>query len=136
MRSNTPRGFPQFLGWYLVLASLIGFLMVFTAGCTGTRAAYQTADSADAYAAVVAEHYAAVLVEAANIAENPVTPDTTRQRLRDADNEVRPLVLALRPLAENYAAVQSADNEIALQQAMNDAVIALHNFILLVKAAR
>lgn len=108
-------------------------LVLGLSGCTGTRSAYQSAETLDAYAYVVGEHYAAVLHEAANISENPQVSEGIKARLREADNEVRPLVLALRPLAESYAATRSAEDEVELQQALNEAIVALHNFIQLVK---
>lgn len=115
----------------VAVAAIIGM-----SGCQGTRQAYQSAETLDAYAYVVTAHYAAVLAEAADIAENPMTPDSARQRLRAADLKAAPLVEQLRPLAEAYGAVRSAENELALQAALNDAVLALNELIQLVRGLK
>lgn len=115
----------------VAVAAIIGM-----SGCQGTRQAYQSAETLDAYAYVVAEHYAAVLAEAADLAEHPATSASIRQKLQDADNKASPLVLSLRPLAESYRDTRSAETEVELQVALDRAVVALHQFIETLKGVR
>lgn len=122
-------------------ASLCALLTLFAvaamvAGCAGTKAAYSAATSISDTAFVVTEHYAAVVKEAAQLAQNPATPASAIDSMRTADQVAKPMVLALRSLAEAYDAAQSAENEVALQEALNRAVVALSDLIRAVKGAR
>jgi hypothetical protein len=127
-----------------VLASVAALAFGALSGCAGTKSAYQAAQSLPDTAYVVAEHYAAVVHEAANIAALPGTPAEVKDALKKADAAVKPVILGnpttglpgLRTLAERYQAVRTAENEAALQAALNDAVRELANFINAVKAAR
>lgn len=106
------------------------------AGCAGTKAAYKAADTIGDQAYVVAEHYAALVKEAADLAQNPGTPDQVKEQLRAADRLAKPLVLELKPLADAYNATRTAQTEADLQAALNQAVVAVAGFIRAVKAAR
>jgi hypothetical protein len=127
-----------------VLASIAALTFGALCGCAGTQAAYKAAQSLPDTAYVVAEHYAAVVHEAAGIAALPGTPAEVKDALKKADQAVKPIILGnpdtglpgLRTLAERYQAVKSAENEAALQAALNDAVRELANFINAVKTAR
>lgn len=116
------------------------FLVMATAllaiGCTGTKAAYKAAESPDEYAFVVASHYDALVNEAADLAEQPGTPERVKAALKAADARAKPLVLKLRGLAENYQAVKSAETQKALQDALNQAVFAVADFIRALKAGQ
>ena len=97
-------------------------------GCTSTKAAYKAAESPEEYAYVVSEHYNILVNEAADLAEQPGTPDSVRNALKEADAKAKPLVLALRGLVVNYRDVKSAENQAALQAALNKAVVAVASF--------
>lgn len=131
----------------LGLASL-GLALVVLPGCQNTKAAYTAARSTDNAIAdtayVVAEHYAAVVREAADLAEASTTPPEVRDALKQADRIVRPLIVGnpdtgapgVRQLAETYRAVRSAENAEKLQAAVNAAVLELAKLINAVKTAR
>lgn len=115
---------------YLWLAAVLAL-----AGCAGTRAAYQAAENPVQKASVVAEHYYAIVREAADLKEAGA-PAAAVAKLQAADRVAKPLVIELTRLAEAYKAVRSAENELALQKAMNEAVIALNAFIEALRSAR
>lgn len=132
------------LGALLVLA-FSGVLALFVlSGCAGTQAAYRAANDLPDMAYVVTEHYAAVLKEAADIAQAPGTPDSVKTVLKGADAAVRPWIIGnpatgapgLQQLTERYQAIGDAQTEADLQEAVNNAVRELSNFIKAVKAAR
>lgn len=102
---------------------------IMATGCTSTRGAYQVAESPDEYAFVVAEHYNALVNEAADLAQQPGTPQQVRTALKRADAKAKPLVVQLRGLAANYAAVKDAQSQAVLQEALNKAVLAIADFI-------
>lgn len=118
----------------LVLA--LGIVVSILAGCTGTRAAYKAADSLPDQAYVVAEHYAAIVKQAADLAENAATPESVKDQLKAADNKARPLVLLLKELAAAYQATRTAETEADLQGTLDKAVVAVADLIRAVKAAR
>lgn len=121
-----------------MLALLVGLMLTGLAltGCTSTKAAYKEAQSPDEYAYIIAEHYNVLVNEAADLAQAPGTPESVKSVLKAADAKAKPLVLALRGLAANYAAVQSAENQQALQLALNQAVLAVADFIRALRAAQ
>jgi len=122
--------------WLSLLVMVMVATVIGLSGCQGTRDAYRAADTLGAYAYVVGEHYAAVLKEAADISEHPGTPESVREKLRAADNKARPLVLALRPLVDAYELTKSAESEVQLQVALDRAVVALHQFIEVLKGVK
>lgn len=111
-------------------------------GCAGTQAAYKASNNVGDTALVVAEHYSAVLKEAADLAQSPATPAEVKEALKAADLVVKPLIVGdatrpgLRELAARYNAVRNAQTEAELQAAVNDAVRELARLINAVKAAR
>lgn len=109
-------------------------LLALLSGCAGTKAAYRAADTLDEQAYVIAEHYAAVVKEAANIA--PHLPAHLKSELQAADQVAKPLIVKLGPLSEKFQTVKTAETEIELQQEVNDALIALTDFINALKQAR
>lgn len=127
-----------------VLAAFVAITCAGVSGCAGTKAAYKAADSVSDTAYVVAEHYAAVVHEAANLAALPTTPAEVKEALKVADARVKPLIVGnpdtgapgVRQLAERYAAVKNAENAEALQRAVDAAVLELAKLINAVKAAR
>jgi hypothetical protein len=113
-------------------------------GCAGTSAAYKAAQGLPDTAYVVAEHYAAVVKEAADLAAIPTTSPEVKEAMKAAAEATAPYVLgdpatgkpSLRQLAENYSAVKDAKTEAELQTALNSAVTQLARLINAVKAAR
>lgn len=138
------------LSFQMAVATLAALAVMTAAvsmqGCVGTRQAYsaaqQSPDAIVATAGVVAEHYAAVLEEAAQLKETGQVPPVALEAIRKADNAVRPLIIGgtdrpgLRQLVENYQAVRSASTQAELQAAVNAAVVELAKLINAVKAAR
>lgn len=123
---------PLQLFFLAVLATFAAGLVV---GCAGTRSAYQAADTAEEYAYVVTEHYAAVLAQAVALRANPAVPRDAIAAIQRADLKVAPAILALAPLRQALKAVKSAENEAALQAAVDAAVRALAELVREVKAA-
>jgi hypothetical protein len=132
------------LGLALVLAVVAAVGLFMLGGCTSTAIAYRTAQTLPDTAFVVAEHYAALVKQAADLAENPATPESVKAALQAADRAVKPIVLGddetnrpgLRDLADRYRQARDAQTEAELQNAINSAVRELANFINAVKAAR
>lgn len=131
----------------MLMAALLGAVatlaVVGVPGCVGTGAAYKAAKgdvAATAY--VVTEHYAALVREAANLAQSPSTPLEAKEAMKRADASVKPLIVGtstapgVRQLAERYSAVRNAQNEAELQTAVNRAIIELARLIEAVKTAR
>lgn len=114
-------------------------------GCAGTKQAYSEARG-NLYdtAYVVAEHYAALVKEAADLREQPGTPQSAIAAMQATDRIVKPIILGdpardlpgLQSLADTYQAVRDAKTEADLQEAINRAVRELSNFSKAVKAAR
>jgi hypothetical protein len=145
--SNRQGGFmlPRLLA-SLLLAASFGLVLVGVSGCTGTRAAYQEADTLPDRAYVALEQYFAVLKEWKTIVTNPATPEDVREALKAAELKATPVFLgddtttpprpSIRKLASLYQATQNAQTATELQTAVNDAVRALTDFSDAVKAAR
>lgn len=124
-------------------------LAAVTAGCAGTRDAYQAAQNADALpdtAYVIAEHYSAVLQESVELKESGRVPASAVAAMQRADAIVKPAILGdpsktpptpgLKQLADNYRSVRDAKTEADLQKAINEAVLNLSKLMDSVKAAR
>lgn len=111
--------------------------------CAGTKAAYKEAEGLEEQAFVVTEHYAAVVNQAADLAENPSTQPEVRSALQAADRVARPFIIGdratgqpgLRELADAYAAAKNAETQADLQAALLGATRALAGFVRAVKAA-
>lgn len=111
----------------------IGGLVV--SGCSGTRAAYRAADTPEAHAFVLTEHYAALVKQAADLAERPSTPAEVVRTLQRADRAAQPAIAALRPLRDAYLAASTAENQAALQAAVDRAVIAVADLVRAIRTA-
>src|SRR3972149_12103761 len=113
----------------LLAVAVVGML----SACAGTKSAYQAAaespNALEAKAFVVSEHYAALVREANDLADQPNIPREVVTRMQAVDARARPLVLQLRTAAQAYAAVKSAENAAALQTALNAAVVEVSAFI-------
>jgi hypothetical protein len=125
---------------WLVCAAL------FLTACAGTRLAYKAADTPVETASVVAEHYYALVKEAADLRTSGALAGGVLEKVQAADRVAKPLVIGdptatppkagLRQLADAYTGVKSAENEIALQAALTKAVLAVNDFATTVKEAR
>lgn len=136
----------------IVLGLAIVFAGVSLHGCVDTRAAYKAAplhgQAVSDTAYVVAEHYSAVVKEAADLRESGRVPAAIVQAMQEADRRARPLiigipdnattrpVLGLRQLAEKYTALHDAQTEAELQAAVNNAVLALGDLMRAVNSAK
>jgi hypothetical protein len=105
-------------------------------GCANTTAAYKAAKGVDQQAFVVLSHYDALLKEANVLKDKPDVPPEVVDAMKKADAAVYPVVSQVRTLRDAYRRVKSAENEEALQLAVNDAVLLLANFINAIKQAR
>lgn len=123
-------------------------LLLAISGCTGTRAAYKAAaetKNPEAYALVVAEHYSALVKEAADRKDAGTLTGSALEGVQAADRKVKPLVIGdpnatppkagIEQLAKAYTATKSAEDQTALQKALNDAVLAVSEFINTLKGA-
>lgn len=127
-------------GGYSTVLVLVGIFVaasvgVGLVGCVGTTAAYKAADTLEDRAYVVTEHYAAIVKQAADLKEQGVLTGSTLVRVQEAETVAHPIVLSLGPLVKTFKTAQSAESEVALQKALDDAVMALANLVRLVKAA-
>lgn len=119
-----------------VLAAAALALVAFAAtGCSSTKAAYEAADTLDERAYVATEHYAAVVKQAADLKDKGVLTGSALAQVRELEQVASPVVLRLGPLVENFKAAQSAETEVALQRALDDAVLAIADLVRIVKAA-
>ena len=128
---------------------LIPILCLLAVACAGTRSAYQAAqDSGDpeVYAYVIAQHYSALVKEAADRKESGSLTGVALQKVQQADEKARPIIIGdesasppkagIEQLAKAYTATKSAADQAALQKALNDAVLALNDFINTLKGTR
>lgn len=106
-----------------------------SSGCSSTKAAYEAADTLDERAYVATEHYAAVVKQAADLKDKGVLTGSALAQVRELEQVATPVVLKLGPLVKNYQAAQSAETEVALQRALDDAVLAIADLVRVVKAA-
>lgn len=125
---------------------LLSALALIAVGCTSTYAAYRSADTLEEQAYVLTEHYAALVHEAADLKDQPSTPDAVGDKLRDAANasqryvlgdpSATPPVPSLRDLAKAYGAVHDATTRDALQQALDDAFVKVAAFLRALREAQ
>lgn len=122
MRTQTHRS-PAIISQLLLITAMLGL-----AACSGTRLAYDTAETLDAKAYVLAEHFNALQVEANTIADAGASQSVIN-RMAAIERRARPVVLRLQSVAQAYAATRSAENEQQLQLALNEAALVLSDFI-------
>lgn len=116
------------------------------AGCAGTKAAYQEAQTLDEYAYVITEHYASLVREAADLKDKPTTPRDAVVAMQRADTAAHLVVVGdpggspptpgLAELAATYQQVRDAQSEAELQAAVNNAILKIAELVRAVKAAR
>lgn len=105
------------------------------AGCAGTKAAYSAAETLQERAFVVSEHYSALVKQAADLKDQGILKGAALAQAREIESVAQPVVLSLSDLVAKYNAAKTAENEVALQAALNDAVLAVANLIRIVKGA-
>jgi hypothetical protein len=107
---------------------LVGFVFAGLSGCAGTRAAYEAADGLPETALVVSEHYYALLREVNDLADAGAG-ESFVGRAQSFERQGTPIVLSLRNAAAAYAAIQSAENAEALQDALSEAAVLVSQLI-------
>lgn len=107
-------------------------------GCagSGTRAAYSEAQNVSEQAYVLAEHYATLVEQAANLKEKPTTPAAAISKMQAADRAAKPVVQRLKTVRDAYVAVKSAQTEAELQLAVNQAVLVIADLVRAVQTAK
>ena len=118
-----------------LVAAALAVGMFAASGCAGTKAAYNAADTLEERAYVVTEHYAAVVHQAADLKDKGVLKGAALAKAREAETVAQPVVLSLGDLVKKYNAAKSAETEVALQSALDEAVRALADLVRIVKAA-
>lgn len=136
----------EFLGVLLALGVILTGVAI--GGCISTQAAYKAAplhgEALADTAYVIAEHYSAVLHEAANLRESGRVPAPLVLAMQKADAAAKPLIIGepevkrpgLKQIADAYTAVHDAKTEADLQAAVNNAVRALGDLMRSVNAAK
>lgn len=124
--------FARTLGLIAFGLSAVGTVAMI-AGCAGTKAAYQAAQSPEDYAYVVTEHYASVLHELAAAKQAGKLTGSALATVQKADDRVNPAIIKLRSAAELYTQTKDAKDAVALQQAIDQAVPLLADLIKLMK---
>lgn len=122
----------------LMLAAMVSFMapiVLTVSACSGVQAAYRAAESPDEYAFVLAEHYASLVKQAADLKGRPTTPREAVEKMQQAELMARPFVEKLRPLRDAYVAGSTAESEAELQAAINEAVTAIADLIRAVQSA-
>jgi hypothetical protein len=118
----------------LVAAALAVGLFA-ASGCAGTKAAYDAADTLEERAFVATEHYSAIVKQAADLKELGVLKGEPLERVREIETVARPIVLSLGDLVAKYNAARTAETEVALQRALDEAILAIANLVRVVKGA-
>lgn len=114
---------------WLVIAGLL-------TACMGTRSAYHEARAIDeakkslnATASVVGEHYYALVREAADAKDSGALTGSKLAAVQAADVEAKPLVIQLTNVAEKCKATPTAECDLEIQEALNQASLAVNDFI-------
>lgn len=118
----------------LVVAALATGILA-TTGCAGTRNAYDAAATLEDRAYVATEHYAAVVKQAADLKELGVLKGPALAKAQEIETVARPVVLSLGPLVANYNAARTAETEVALQRALDEAIAAIASLVRVVKSS-
>lgn len=104
--------------------------------CSGVTNAYRAADTLEETAYVITEHFSVLNVEARELVESGFVDDQTADALRSARDRAIPLVTRLRDMSQAYNDVRSAENQQALQDALNLAVPVVSDFLNALREAR
>lgn len=132
------------LAFYSSLVVLL--LCAYLTGCAGTREAYDAASTPQQKAYVLAEHYSALVKQAADMKDSGALTGDALAKVQAADRRAKPFVIGdpdavppkagIRQLADAYEKVSSAENHIALEAAITHATLAINDFITNLKEAR
>lgn len=119
---------------FLLTLAILSTVLV--ASCVGTKSAYESAKTPDAIAFVISEHYAVIVNQAADLAAKPTTPPAAIRAMQAADKVARPAVEQLRSLRDAFVLSKGATDQVALQAAINKAVLAVADLVRTVRVAR
>lgn len=127
----------------LVLALVLCAALI---GCAGTRTAYDAASTPQQKAYVLAEHYSALVKQAADLKDSGALTGDALAKVQAADRRAKPFVIGdpaadppqagIRQLADAFEQVSSAENHIALEAAITHATLSINDFITNLKEAR
>ena len=112
-----------------IVKLLIVSLMLLVAGCAGTKAAYQGATTLDDTAYVIAEHYSALVKEAADLKDAGTLTGAALVRVQQIEARATPVVLKLKDVSAAWTASKNATTEAALQKAISDAAVVVSDLI-------
>lgn len=118
-----------------VIAVVLAVGIMASSGCTGTKAAYQAADTLEERAFLAGEHYSAVLKQAADLKDLGVLKGQALAKAQEIEASATPVVLSLGQLVGHYKAARDAESEVALQKALDEAVRLLADLVRTVKGA-
>lgn len=110
-----------------VLAIILASLAL--SGCAGTRAAYQAADGIEQTAKVMGEHYSALVHSANNLKDAGKLAGSDLVAVQGFIAKTEPLMYVMAEAGKAFKAVQSADTEAALQEAMFEAAKVIDRLI-------
>ena len=119
----------------VLAVAALALACVATAGCAGTKAAYDAADTLEERAFVATEHYSAVVRQAADLKDLGVLKGEPLAKAREIEFVAQPIVLSLGDLVAKFNAARSAETEVALQRALDEAILAIASLVRVVKGA-
>lgn len=132
---NREGGFIQAAMLALMLAiGVISALAI--SGCTNTQRAIRNADTPADYALVFLEGYDAALKTANQLKQSNALSGENLIRVQQAEAKAWPLVRRIDPLRRAYEQTRSAEDEAALQVAIDNAIREAAEFIRLVRELR
>lgn len=112
----------------LALPLLLILAAAVLGACSGTRMAYEAAETLEETAYVVTEHYYVILREANKLADEGA-PQEWINRAVAKERQVTPAILRLRDQVDAYNAVRNAETEQELSDALSEAVVLVSEFI-------
>lgn len=134
---NNQSGFAKIALLFQIASwGVLAAIVIAVQGCSWTKMAYQEAESLDEYAYVLAEHYASLVKEAADLKERPGTPQSVIRAMQEADQAAKPVITELRELRDVYMGVRNAQTEADLQAAIDRAVLKIADLVRAVQSAR
>lgn len=112
----------------LVLPLLLVLAATVLGACSGTRMAYEAAETLEETAYVVTEHYYVILREANRLADEGAPQEWVDLAVAK-ERQVTPAILRLRDQVDAYNAVRNAETEQELSDALSEAVVLVSEFI-------
>lgn len=120
----------------VAIAATMCLSVISVAGCTHTRAAIEQADSPSDYALLILEGYANALSTINRLRDSGALSTSDIERAQAAELKAAPFVDKIDPLRQAFERTRSAEDEIALQKAIDDAIKEAADFIRLVRELR